>query len=92
MYKEGMQVAEIAAKRGFTASTILGHLAVFVTKGMLDVFELIQEPKLRIVMEALKHSGPEPELRNLLNTLGDGFNYGDIHLAIAYKKFKDGHK
>ena len=89
MYKEGMPVAEIAAKRGFTIATIMGHLAVFVSKGMLDVLELIQEPKLHIVMEALKHSGPEPELRNLLNTLGDGFSYGDIHLAIAYKQFKD---
>jgi ATP-dependent DNA helicase RecQ len=89
MFQQGMTVAAIAARRAMTESTVQGHLAVFVSKGLLDIHEVIPEQKLQIITDLLRQSPPLTLLSKLKEKLGDRISYGDIKLATAYLEFID---
>lgn len=80
LYQQGMTVDQIAAERGFTKGTIIGHLTSYVKEGKVGLRALISsahEKKIREFMEA----HPEMEHFNeIKEALGTGIDYYEIKL------------
>lgn len=79
-YMQGMTVDQIAAKRGYTKGTIIGHLTPYVKEGKIGLRALISsahEKKIRDFMKA----HPELELfSEIKEALGAGIDYYEIKL------------
>lgn len=80
LYQQGMTVDQIAAERGFTKGTIIGHLTSYVKEGKVGLRALISsahEKKIRDFMEA----HPEMEhFSEIKEALGAGIDYYEIKL------------
>ena len=80
-YMQGMTVDQIAAKRGYTKGTIIGHLTPYVKEGKIGLRALISsahEKKIRDFMKA------HPELEHfseIKEALGAGIDYYEIKLV-----------
>lgn len=81
LYQQGMTVDQIAAERGFTKGTIIGHLTSYVKEGKVGLRALISsahEKKIREFMEA------HPEMEHfceIKEALGTGIDYYEIKLV-----------
>jgi len=81
--KAGKSIQEIAKERNLATSTIESHLAGFIAKGELALKGLVDEKKIKPIIEALKEFDtfkPAP----IKHYLGDGFSYGEIRLVTAH--------
>ncbi|MBM9536682.1 helix-turn-helix domain-containing protein [Desulfobulbus alkaliphilus] len=88
MHEQGLNIAQIAEKRELTMQTIEGHLAYYVGKGELPVDGLIDEQK-RQHIEAAIAAHSSPSLKELKETLGEGYSYGEINLTLAHLRCRD---
>lgn len=80
LFKEGNSVETIANMRQLSATTIEGHLAEFVKKGMLNIEELMEADKIKIIREAILEN-PTFKSKELKELLGDEYSYGEIRLV-----------
>lgn len=80
LFKEGNSVEEIATLRQLATTTIEGHLAEFVKKGMLPIEELMEEDKIKIIRETILEN-PTLKSKELKELLGDEYSYGEIRLV-----------
>jgi hypothetical protein len=85
MYKKGLSIRRIAAKRGLVESTIQKHLCFFVENGSLNIQKLILPKKRKAIETALSQSA-EGSLKAVKEKLGHGYSYGDIKLVLAHRK------
>lgn len=83
LFQNGLSVVEVAKKRNLAPSTIEGHLAHFVQKGELDIFELIPPEKYETIKTKLEQNPDRETTSEIKNKLGDDFSYGEIRLVIA---------
>lgn len=81
-FKEGKTIAEIAEIRNLSASTIEGHLGEFVKKGLLEVSDIMDKQKIKIIREFMLEN---PDLKGsaLKEALGTDYSYGEIRLVGA---------
>jgi ATP-dependent DNA helicase RecQ len=82
MYKSGKSIADIAAIRELKATTIEGHLSIFVAKGKLAATEVVPEARLKAIQQAIAGNENQP-LSDLKNILGDAYSYGELRIALA---------
>lgn len=85
LFKSGKSVAEIAAIRNLTASTIENHLAFFIELGKIKVIELVTREKIQQIEKAIQLHG-DLSLNVLKNELGENISYGEIRAVIGYLK------
>ena len=84
LFRQGLQLPEIARKRNFAVATIEGHLSHFVEKGTLDVFELIDQKKYDVLAQCIKEKADAETLTDLKNKLGDGYSFGEMKIVMAH--------
>lgn len=81
LFQQGMNLDQIAAERGLTKGTIIGHLTPYVKEGKIGLRTFISsahEEKIRSFME--KH--PEVEhFSEIREALGNGYEYYEIKLV-----------
>jgi hypothetical protein len=87
LFKQGLSVDEIAAKRSFTVSTIEKHLADCIEKGLIEVDELLKTTKLNLILEAIQ-SCDNQQLSSVKLVLGDKASYAEIRYALAYLNYE----
>jgi len=85
MFREGKSVAEIAALRDLTSSTIENHLASFLTTGDVKITDLVTLGKIAHIQKILAKEGYLP-LRRLKDTLGEDYTYGEIRAVMEAGK------
>ncbi len=85
LYKEGIPIPEIAARRSLTSSTIEGHLASFIPTGEVDIKELVPEHKLIPILTVIREIGGA-SLGPMKSRLGDDYSYGEIKAVLQYSK------
>tara|TARA_Y100001972_G_scaffold77780_1_gene94546 strand:+ start:573 stop:2777 length:2205 start_codon:yes stop_codon:yes gene_type:complete len=87
MYKDGRGIEEIAESRGLVRSTIEGHLAKYVEIGELEISKLVDEPKVKKVMEYVEKG----ILRggDIKYELGDDYTFGEVRLVLAHAKWME---
>ena len=82
MFKEGKSIEEIAQSRQFATSTIEGHLAEYVKKGLLQVEDLMDSQKVKFVREFMIEN-PTLKGSELKMALGEKYSYNDIRMVSA---------
>ena len=83
-FKQGLTPQEIARKRNLTESTIIGHLAFFVEKGELEIFELISQSKSDVISHYIRKKGEAETISDIKNKLGNNYSYSEIKLVMAH--------
>lgn len=86
LYKEGKTTFEIANERGFALTTIEGHLAYYVSLGMIPVSQFVSDKKFREIIARSKTIEGENLLTPLKQALGDDYSYSEIRFALATQK------
>jgi guanylate kinase len=83
MYKDGLNIDEIAKKRELKSSTIESHLSNFVADGSIKLSELLGNDKSREVIKAIKSKNYEElTLSELRIKLDEKYSYGELKMAL----------
>jgi DNA-binding CsgD family transcriptional regulator len=88
LYKEGKGISEIAKERNLSVSTIEGHLAYFAGTGEIDINELVNAEKQKLVKDAVKIHGSLSH-KTLIDNLPKGISYGEIRMVLATNKITE---
>ncbi|MEJ6982064.1 HRDC domain-containing protein [Pedobacter sp. P351] len=86
LYKEGKTILEIAQLRGFSATTIEGHLAHYIGSGEISVFELVSKVKVaKIMAQIIQHPGLTTG--ETKTALGPDISYGELKAVMNHLDF-----
>jgi hypothetical protein len=89
LYKDGLTVEQIAAKRNLALSTIEGHLAGFILTGEIRLEELVPGHKIAPITAVIREMG-EKALTPIRIRLGNDFSFGEIKAVINFLKRNTG--
>jgi uncharacterized protein YpbB len=84
LFKEGKNIAAIAAQRGMAISTIENHLVHFIDTGEIDIKDLVAEDKITPILVALEETGGQSSTP-AKEKLGDSYSYGEIRAVMQYR-------
>jgi len=82
LYEQGKSLAEIAKERGFSVTTIEGHLAYYVSTQQIDVSKLVKPNKIRNISDAVE-SQKTKSMATIRDFLGKDYSFGEIKLVLA---------
>ena len=82
LYEQGKTINEIAKERGFSAGTIEGHLAYYVSTQQLDVSKLVKPNKIKNITDAVE-SQKTKSMATIREFLGKDYSFGEIKLVLA---------
>jgi len=85
LFRSGLTIADIAANRGLSVSTIENHLSYYVYQGAIEIKELVSEEKQSRIKDAVDSYGAE-KLFPLKEVLGEDCTYGEIRAVIAWMR------
>lgn len=88
MFKQGHQIAAIAAERKMTMGTIYSHFMVFVGKGLVDVRKIMSVERYETILKAFEGLELGNSIIPAKEKLGDAFSYEEIRLARAAQRFE----
>ncbi|MFY9150602.1 MAG: helix-turn-helix domain-containing protein [Prolixibacteraceae bacterium] len=82
-FKSGKSVAEIAKERNLAMSTIEGHLALFVGTGELNLDQLVEPKKSKVILAFLeKHK--TSQVTEIRSGLGNDYSYAEIRFVFKH--------
>lgn len=92
MFLDGKTVKEIAEERGLQPTTIYSHLAEGVSKGQINIFDVLDSPRVSMIAEEFrKHKGKEHSLKKTLKetfeSLSGEVTYGEIKMVASQPGF-----
>jgi len=87
MYLAGKTIEEIAKERSLVSSTILGHLANFITTGQVDILDFMSEEKVKDSWETMKNH-PEFNSAELRQKIPHPIEYFELTMVRNWAKFK----
>ncbi len=82
LFKKGKTIKEIAVERSFAITTIEGHLAFYVAKGLIDISRFVDKKKVQQVIEASQKLETS-NLGPIKKHLGNEFTYSELRFAMA---------
>ncbi|MEJ7645005.1 MAG: helix-turn-helix domain-containing protein [Chryseolinea sp.] len=88
LLRKGHSIEQIGGLRKMTTSTIAGHLAFYVQNGQLNINELLNSSRIKVIREAIL-SAPGNALTPAKQLLGDNYSFHEIALvkaAIEYSR------
>lgn len=83
LFREGKSVAEIAAERNLSTTTIEGHLADFVRTGEIGISALLEKEKLEFIAPFLHDYVEGSPLTPVMTRLENKVSYSELRLAVA---------
>ena len=86
LHQQGLSVAEIAQKRGFTTSTINNHLSELLEMNQpVALNKLVTADKQQAIIKAIKQIG-DASLKTIKDSLTDDYSYAEIKLVRGWKR------
>jgi uncharacterized protein YpbB len=86
LWQQGKTLADIAAERTLTVTTIEGHFAKLVETGKVNLNQIMAADKIDFIHEKMKsYTGPD-SLTELKSYLGNDVSFGEIRLWKAGRK------
>lgn len=82
LYRGGMSVADIAAKRNLNQSTIYGHLGKFVKTGDIKLENLVPAEHIAIIKNAIATAGTNNGKAAIKALCPDDVTYSEITLVL----------
>jgi ATP-dependent DNA helicase RecQ len=84
LHKQGLNVTEIAQKRGLSTSTISAHLADLIEMNQaVELDQLVLPVRQQLIVKAMQAIGTAP-LKNIYEHLGGSYSYDEIRLVRAW--------
>lgn len=83
LFKQGMSMAEIAAIRKLSVSTIVSHLEHHVRNGQIRAEDLMPWDKVRMIASYILEHGKEGGLTSIKEALDESVTYDEIKLVLA---------
>lgn len=83
MYRQGMNIEEIAKARELVTGTIAGHLEHYVRSGEIKISELVSSEKVDRIARYIQKNKDAKGITTIKAALGDDVSYADIRLVIA---------
>ena len=81
LFKKGKSIEEIANERELNSTTVIGHLANFISTGEVKIIDLISEEHYLELKELIPKTKFE-NLSDLKHQLNDTYSYGEIRLVL----------
>lgn len=88
LFKQGIKLEEIAKQRGFTLTTIEGHLIPYIENGQLNIDYVVNRAKQKLILNALENFKSESGISVLKKQLPEDITYSEIKYVLALKKRK----
>ena len=85
LYSSGRSVNEIARDRKITTETVLSHLAKFISSGKVDIFQLIEADKLKVLSKIIREN-PTKTDKEIITEYNKKYSYSEIKLTREYLK------
>lgn len=82
LFKAGKSVFEIAKERNYAPTTILSHLASFISTGEIKATDLMTEENYNELIEIIPTKTFE-SLSDLKNQVDEKYSYDDLRLVLA---------
>ncbi len=82
LHRQGLTIAEIAKQRKMSATTIAGHLAMFVETGDLRADEFVTKEKINYIRNLIDEHG-SLSLKAIKEHGGDSITYDDIKFVVS---------
>ena len=88
LFRLGMSVGQIAARRGLKAATVHSHLSRFVAEGLLDVFEVTglgrdEAGRAEAIWRTLPEEAKGASIKPLFEALEGRYDYGILRCLRA---------
>jgi hypothetical protein len=83
LFLEGNSIADVAARRSMSLTTIESHLTTFITTGELDIAVLVPENKVARIRAVIEEIGGTA-LTPFKEKLGDEYSFGEIKAVTGY--------
>jgi DNA-binding NarL/FixJ family response regulator len=84
LYKQGMDLQQIAEKRGLAESTISTHLSTCVQQGLVSATEFVDAEKIDNIL-TVKEKIDSDKMSDIISHLGDEYTYSDVRFALAHE-------
>ena len=88
MYRKGKTIAEIAAERNLSVSTIESHLSFYIAKHELQITDFVENHKQKAIKKSAEIFGTG-SLKVLKDNLPEEIGYGDIRMVLAAMEAND---
>jgi len=85
LFKSGKNIAEIAAERSLTVNTIEGHLAHYVERGELEIFDLLDKAKVDEIAEYFTKENSLSSASAKAH-FGEKYSYGELKMVLGWMK------
>ena len=86
LFEEGKTIAEIARDRGLVKETVIGHLAKFAERGMVDISRIVTKEKISAFQKQFKKD-PKETLTDWKNALPNDFDFNEIRILLNHFTF-----
>ena len=88
LYKAGKSIAEIAAERDLSMTTIEEHLAFFIATGQIPISELVSPDITELIASHFEQEGPYL-LGPVKSALGDQVSWSDIRFVARHLEYME---
>ena len=86
LYKEKKSVEAVAKTRGLVPSTIEGHLAHYVSLGLLPVSDFITKERLQLIAQTVENEN-DASLKELKEKSEEDISYSELKMYKSYMEF-----
>ena len=87
LFKDGKTIAEIAKERNFAVSTIEGHIAACIEKGLIQIEEVMPIERFNTLAEIMKTK--EDKSLTEMKVLHPTLEFGEMKMVLAGLKGKE---
>lgn len=83
LYRQGKSPEQIASERGYSLSTIMGHLGYFVKKGELPMSDFVTLSQQHAIQQAVAKVGTSHGLKAIKNNCSEEVTYDQIKIVLS---------
>lgn len=85
LFKEGLSLEEIARVRGYSVSTLEGHLTPYISSGEIGIDRLVSKEKQSMILNALENFSKAGGLNPVKSALPADVSFAEIKYVMAFK-------
>lgn len=91
LFRQGLTVAEIAARRELKEGTITGHLLRYLPSGQVKITDFVTQDRLQMLLDYFQQHpwGPDSRLTKVVEDCGGKCSYDDVKVVLAYLDMKE---
>lgn len=87
LFQQLNSIEAVAKERGFSVSTIEGHLAHYIKNGTLSINSLVTPERLQVMEAVLNKVNSNEGLTAALGLLPVGYGYGELKMVLAHREW-----